>query len=88
MARLRDEGEAEHELDVRGLRADEALERLEGFLDRALLHGLSRVQVIHGAGTGALRAAVRERLSQHPTVKDWSAPSGARGNGATVVRLA
>lgn len=87
LARLR-EGAPEHELDLRGLRADEALVKLESFLDRALLHGLSQVQVIHGAGTGALRNAVRERLSKHAAVKDWSAPSGARGDGATVVRLA
>ncbi|MSQ12767.1 MAG: hypothetical protein EXR47_01230 [Dehalococcoidia bacterium] len=87
LARLR-QGPLERELDLRGMRADEALSRLDAFLDRALLHGLAEVQIVHGAATGALRNAVRERLSKYPVVKSWSTPAGPRGDGVTVVHLA
>ncbi|MSQ11141.1 MAG: endonuclease MutS2 [Dehalococcoidia bacterium] len=78
-------GRPEEELDVRGLRADEALVRLEPFLDQALLHGLSKVRVIHGVGTGALRLAFRERLTGHPAVRSWSPAD--RSDGSTTVLL-
>jgi DNA mismatch repair protein MutS2 len=76
------------ELDLRGLRVDEALARLEPFLDRALLQGASRVRVVHGMGTGALRAAVRERLGNHPAVRAWEPEGGRTSDGATVAELA
>ncbi|MBI2935307.1 MAG: endonuclease MutS2, partial [Chloroflexi bacterium] len=74
------------ELDVRGIRADEALRRLEAFLDRALLRGIISIRIIHGAGTGVLRRVVREKLEGHPLVKSW-APEGQPGDGATIVTL-
>jgi DNA mismatch repair protein MutS2 len=77
------------ELDLRGLRVDEALFRLEEFLDKALRDGLSSIRVIHGRGTGALRQAVREHLSRHPVARSFvpEAPEHG-GNGATLVELA
>ncbi|MCH7642085.1 MAG: molybdenum ABC transporter ATP-binding protein [Chloroflexi bacterium] len=62
-------GPTSTELDIIGLRVEEAEGRLEVFLDQAVLGGLSAIRVIHGGGTGALRAMVRERLKGHPLVK-------------------
>ena len=76
------------ELDLRGLRAEKALEQLEGFLDKAILDGMSSVRIIHGKGTGALRQAVRERLSGHPLARTFDPESPEHGgDGATVVEL-
>ena len=76
------------ELDLRGTRVEEALNRLEPFLDQALLNGCSQVRIIHGMGTGALRAAVRERLGGHPAVSRWSPEEGRTADGATIAELA
>ena len=77
------------ELDLRGLRVEEALVRLEEFLDRALRDGLSSVRIIHGRGTGALREAVRDHLERHPLARKYAPESPERGgNGATSVELA
>jgi len=76
------------EVDLRGMRVEEALERLDLALDRALLAGLHEVRVIHGKGTGALRGAVDEYCRGHAVVV--SAQVGAQwegGAGATVVML-
>jgi DNA mismatch repair protein MutS2 len=76
------------ELDLRGMRVDEALGQLESFLDKALLDGSSHVRVIHGMGTGALRAAVRERLASHSLVNRWAPEEGRTADGATIADLA
>ena len=76
------------ELDLRGRRVEEALEALESFLDRAVLDGHSRIRVVHGEGTGALRRALRERLERHTLVLAWSTEEGRRGDGTTMVDLA
>ena len=76
------------ELDLRGLRVEEALDRLEAFLDQGILQGLSKVRLIHGTGTGALRRVLRERLGQHPLVQAWTSEDDHHGDGATMVELA
>jgi len=76
------------ELDLRGMRVEEALGQLETFLDKALLDGASHVRVIHGMGTGALRAAVRERLESHDLVNRWAPEEGRTADGATIANLA
>ena len=77
------------ELDVRGKRADDAVEALETYLDAALAHGLSRVRVIHGKGTGALRNAVWRRLAAGREAASYAlAPRERGGEGATEVELA
>ena len=76
------------ELDLRGMRVEEALGQLETFLDKALLDGASHVRVIHGMGTGALRAAVRERLESHDLVNRWAPEEGRTTDGATIADLA
>ncbi|MCL6596156.1 MAG: endonuclease MutS2 [Firmicutes bacterium] len=77
------------ELDLRGLRADEALERLERWLDDALLAGLAEGRIVHGKGTGALRQVVADALRGRPEVADYRLGSAEEGgDGVTVVRFA
>ncbi len=76
------------ELDLRGRRADEALDELDRYLDAAYLSGLPFVRIIHGKGTGRLRQVVRQALHQHPEVKSFE--SGAEnegGDGVTVAKM-
>ena len=76
------------ELDLRGFRAEEALLSVDQFLDGALRDGLGSVRIIHGKGTGALRRAVRELLTNHPLAKTFAPEAPERGgDGATVVEL-
>lgn len=76
------------ELDVRGQRADEALARTELYLDDAFRAGLPFVRIIHGKGTGALRAAIREALANHPLVRRLETPAPQDGGeGVTVAVL-
>ena len=75
-------------LSLRGERVEAALEQLDAYLDQALLAGLDTVAIVHGAGTGALRRAVRDRLAEHPRVR--SVRTGRRdegGDGTTVAEL-
>ena len=75
-------------LDLRGERVESALEQLDAYVDEALLAGLDSVAIIHGAGTGALRRAIRDRLAEHPRVRGTR--SGRReegGDGTTIVEL-
>jgi DNA mismatch repair protein MutS2 len=77
------------QLDLRGLRRDEAMETLDRYLNDAYLGGLRMVRIVHGKGTGAVRAAVREQLTGHALVARFQ-PADARegGEGATEVTLA
>jgi DNA mismatch repair protein MutS2 len=76
------------ELDLRGQTAEEALHRLDLYLDDAYLVGLPWVRIIHGKGTGVLRAAVRDALQGHPLVASYeSGKEGEGGDGVTVVKL-
>ena len=78
-------GDVSDELDVRGQRAQEAREAVRSFVDDAALAGLPSVRVVHGRGTGAVRAAVREELDGHPLVERRESDSA---DGATVAHLA
>ena len=77
------------ELDLRGKRAEEALDELEQYLDSAFMAGLPFVRIIHGKGTGKLREVVRQALTHHPQVKSYE-PGGDKegGEGVTVIKLA
>jgi DNA mismatch repair protein MutS2 len=76
------------ELDVRGARVEDAVLRLDNYIDAAYLAGLPFARVIHGKGTGALRKAIRERLEDHPLIsKVVSAPPKEGGDGVTIIYL-
>jgi DNA mismatch repair protein MutS2 len=76
------------EVDVRGRRAAEACGTVRERMDAAAMAGLPQVRVIHGHGTGALRAAVREELARHPLVERAEpAPPEQGGDGATIAYL-
>ncbi len=74
--------------DLHGMRAEEATEALDKFLNDALINGWDEVLVYHGIGTGKLSYAVKEFLKQHPRVKGFEdAPQHMGGFGAKVVHL-
>ncbi len=76
------------EIDIRGHRAAEVPDLIEGYLESAYQSGLPWVRIIHGKGTGALREVVREHLRGHPAVSSSElAPREQGGDGATVARL-
>jgi len=78
----------EEELNILGLRTDEAIEKVEKFLDSVYGGDRGAVLIIHGSGTGALRSAVHEYLVSSPYISDYRlAEPNEGGEGATVVTL-
>jgi DNA mismatch repair protein MutS2 len=76
------------ELDLRGERYEDALVRLEKYIDDALLAGYPRVSIIHGKGTGALRTGVQNYLKNHRQVKSFHFGSANEGGtGVTIVEF-
>ena len=75
------------EMDLRGLRVDEAVARVDTALNDAALDGVGMLRIIHGKGTGALRRAIREYLSSHPLVESAADGEGPGGEGVTVAQL-
>ena len=79
---------AARELDLRGMTTDEALITLENFLDAAMMGKLETVTIIHGKGTGAVRAAVRSYLKRSRYVKTFRPGRYGEGeDGVTVAEL-
>jgi DNA mismatch repair protein MutS2 len=75
-------------LDLRGMERGEALAALGAFLDRMLLQGVDRSEIVHGKGTGVLRRAVAEFLARHPQVSGYRlGEHGEGGSGVTIVTL-
>ena len=75
-------------LDLRGMLVEDAIERVDKFLDNASLDALPSVRLVHGVGSGRLRRAVRDLLSRHPHVGSFAAASEQEGGeGTTVVTL-
>jgi DNA mismatch repair protein MutS2 len=76
------------EINIVGLRVDEALSRLEPFLNHASIAGFSEITVIHGVGSGILSKAVREYLTGHPLVKGFRNGTQQEGGaGVTIVSM-
>ncbi len=76
------------ELDLRGMRVDDGLEKMEKHLDQAILSRVPWVRIIHGKGTGRLREAVRKSLSKNKRIVGWEeGKDGEGGAGVTVARL-
>ena len=75
-------------LDIRGYRVEDALDELELYLHQASLANLSPVTIIHGHGTGALKAAVRDFLSSSPYVAKFRPGEDSEGgDGVSVVDI-
>ncbi|MCC2670358.1 MAG: MutS2 family protein, partial [Armatimonadetes bacterium] len=86
--RLRARSAISPEIQLLGLRADEALTKLDAYVDQACLAGLSPFRVVHGRGTGALKRMVWDFLRGHPNVSGFVHPSEEEGGtGVTVVEL-
>jgi DNA mismatch repair protein MutS2 len=82
------EGGATGEINVIGMTVEEASERVDKFLDEAVLAHKDQVRIIHGHGTGALRRGLGEFLKTHPLVEDFQFESEEHGGKAiTVVEL-
>ncbi len=76
------------ELKVIGMTADEAVDRVDKFIDEAFLAGTENIRIIHGHGKGILRNAIAEHLADHPQVERFSlAPPEQGGAGVTLVEL-
>ena len=76
------------EVHLRHLIVEEALLKLDKYLDGAFMAGLYRVRIIHGKGTGTLCRLVRERLAKHPLVESYRPGGyGEGGNGVTIAEL-
>ena len=76
------------EVDIRGLMVDEAIEVVSKYLDDAVISGLSRVLIIHGKGTGALRKGIQEYLKNHRNVLSYTlGDMDEGGSGVTAVKL-
>ena len=74
--------------DLRGLRVDEAEDRLVEALDRAARAGLAELSIVHGLGTGALRDAVRRYLKESPYASEFAAAAPDEGgDGVTIAKL-
>lgn len=85
---LKPEENGSSELNVIGRTTDEAVDAVDKFLDQASMASLSKVRIIHGHGTGALRRAITGMLKDHPHVARFTvAPQDQGGGGATVVEL-
>jgi DNA mismatch repair protein MutS2 len=77
------------DIDVRGMRGDEALQAVTYFIDDAILVGMSRVRILHGTGTGILRTLIRQYLATVPGVAHFADEHVQFGGaGITVVDLA
>jgi DNA mismatch repair protein MutS2 len=76
------------EIDVRGMRADEALNAVQHFLDDAILVGVADVNILHGKGNGILRTLIRQYLATVPNVRNFHDEDVRFGGaGITVVEL-
>lgn len=84
----RAEAKVTTECDLRGQTIEEAIMNVDRFIDSALLGGIEQLTVIHGKGTGALRAAVQQHLKHHPSVRSYRLGTFGEGEaGVTIVEL-
>ena len=76
------------EIDLRGMLVDEGTYALDKYLDDAVLSGIGQIYVIHGKGTGAMRAGIQDFLKGHPHVQNFRIGEYGEGDsGVTVVEL-
>ncbi len=78
-----------HQIDVRGMRAEEAIQAVDRFIDDAMVLGYNEVSILHGRGDGILRRFIRDYLKQYNYVKSLKNEHEERGgDGITLVGLA
>jgi DNA mismatch repair protein MutS2 len=78
----------ERTLDLRGERVDEALAKIDRFLDESVTLNRDIVFIVHGHGTGALRSAIREHVKRNPSIaKSRAGEPNEGGDGVTVLFL-
>ncbi|MFP4470983.1 MAG: Smr/MutS family protein, partial [Bacteroidales bacterium] len=77
-----------HTLDLRGVRAEEAVGKLQKYIDEALLLSAKELKILHGKGSGILRDVIRQQLRAMPEVQHFADEHVERGgSGITIVRL-
>lgn len=82
------EESVEESINLSGMRIEDALSRLEPYLNHASLGGLHEVKIIHGHGTGRLKKAIREYLKGHPLIDTFRPGTDEEGgDGITIVRM-
>ena len=83
-------GDTSHEINLIGLRVEDALEQLEPFINRSVMARIDEIRVVHGFGTGRLRAGIHEWLRRQPAVRSFRLgrePHDIGGAGCTIVSL-
>lgn len=75
------------EINLIGMRVDEALPELDKYLDDAYLSNLPQVRIVHGRGTGALRDAVRKKCRETPFIKEFRAGEFGEGDSGVTVAI-
>ena len=85
---LRSLEDVHRKLDIRGLRREEAIQRLEKFIDKAMVAGLPSVEIIHGKGNGTLKSMVHQKLTEYASGIDYFHPEPQQGgDGVTIAQL-
>ena len=86
--RLEKDRQVGMELDIRGMLVDDAILVVDRYIDNAVLSGLTEINIIHGKGTGALRAGIQDYLRTNKRVKSFRLGNYGEGDaGVTVVTL-
>jgi DNA mismatch repair protein MutS2 len=76
-------------IDIRGMRYEDALDRIQAFMDNALMASVTEVKIIHGKGSGALRKVVSSKLREYKAVvHSYHPEQNQGGDGVTIVQLA
>lgn len=84
----RADADVKTEIDMRGETVDEALGELSLFIDKCVLNNIEEIRIIHGKGTGALRAAVTDYLKTHPNITEYRLGKYGEGeNGVTIAKV-
>lgn len=81
-------GNLQRELNIIGLRFEQAMQEVDYFIDQCLVHKIGQGRIVHGFGTGALREGTHQKLKKHPRVASFEfAAQSSGGQGATIVKF-